>query len=136
MNLFSFLRFFRNHPDEPEKNVKRSNEPPQRSSGFFLDKEWPTRATGRTEPYSDRPPRSVSPTENTRLFSFSRTTADDQAEDGPRSRDPRERSGTSFGGNERVARTAYPVERNPVSSRRFAPPPDHPRNSPGADGAR
>src|SRR5262245_49467279 len=123
MNIFSFLRFFRNQPDEPEKIVKRSNEPQERSRGFFLDKEWPARTVGRTDQYPDRTGRSAPPTENTKIFSFSRTAADERDEEERRIRESRERSGVSLGSSERIARTAYPVERNPAPSRRFAPAP-------------
>src|SRR5262249_52455933 len=83
----------------------------------------------------EQPRRSRPRTENPKIFSFSRFAEDEQEEDG-RLNDLRERPRGFSGGNERIARATYPVERNPTPSRRFTPASDHQRSSSGTDAAR
>ncbi|HKX30748.1 MAG TPA: roadblock/LC7 domain-containing protein [Blastocatellia bacterium] len=137
MNLFSIFRFFRNQTDEPEREVRRSNESQERPRGFFLDKEWPDRGGNRPDQPPDRSRRVPPRADNPKMFSFSRQPAEEPAEEEQRPAEFRERSANNYaGGYDRPARPANQTERNPAPTRRFVQTSDWQRSARGTDAAR
>lgn len=126
MKLFSFFRFFRGDDDDVENEDRRSGEPQERPRGFFLNNERPV---SRTEQPTARPGRVAPGADSRRVYSFSRTNTNEQAEE-----EPRERPGSRFSGNERSARAVSRTERPfAPATERFAPAADQQRFSHGAN---